>query len=80
MYLNLCICNTMDQSTLIWFLGGLSGCVFLLYMDKIREGKRITVMETKMDAIIKSIDNLSVRVDLFLKTEVDTLKELAKPR
>lgn len=68
----------MDQSTLIWFLGGMSACVFFLFIDRMREGKRITVMETKMDSIIKSIDNLSVRVDLFLKTEVDTLKELTK--
>jgi hypothetical protein len=68
----------MDTSTLIWFLGGMSACVFFLFVDRMREGKRITVMETKMDAIISSLDNLSNRVDLFLKTEVDTLKELAK--
>lgn len=68
----------MDHSTLIWFLGGMSACVFFLFIDRIREGKRITVMETKMDAIIKSIDTLSGRVDLFLKTEVDTLKEIAR--
>jgi hypothetical protein len=68
----------MDTSTLIWFLGGMSACVFFLFVDRMREGKRITVMETKMDAIIASLDNLSNRVDLFLKTEVDTLKELAK--
>lgn len=67
----------MDQSTLIWFLGGISACIFFLFIDRAREGKRITVMETKMDAIIKSVDNLTERVDLFLKTEIDTLKKLA---
>lgn len=67
----------MDQSTLIWFLGGISACVFFLFIDRQREAKRITVMETKMDAIIKSVDNLTARVDLFLKTEIDTLKKLA---
>lgn len=67
----------MDQSTLIWFLGGISACIFFLFIDRSREGKRITVMETKMDAIIKSVDNLTDRVDLFLKTEIDTLKKLA---
>lgn len=67
----------MDQSTLIWFLGGISACVFFLFIDRQREGKRITVMETKMDAIIKSVDNLTDRVDLFLKTEIDTLKKIA---
>lgn len=72
-----CICIGMDQSTLIWFLGGISACVFFLFIDRQREAKRITVMETKMDAIIKSVDNLTDRVDLFLKTEIDTLKKLA---
>lgn len=67
----------MDQSTLVWFLGGISACIFFLFVDRMREGKRITVMETKMDAIIKSVDNLTDRVDLFLKTEIDTLKKLA---
>lgn len=72
-----CNCLSMDQSTLIWFLGGISACVFFLFVDRQREAKRITVMETKMDAIIKSVDNLTDRVDLFLKTEIDTLKKLA---
>jgi hypothetical protein len=47
-------------------------------MDRLREGKRISVIETKMDAIIKSVDGLTERVDLFLKTEIDTLKRLAE--
>lgn len=68
----------MDQSTLIWFLGGISACIFFLFVDRARESKRITVMETKMDAIIKSVDHLTERVDLFLKTEIDTLKKLAE--
>lgn len=68
----------MDQSTLIWFLGGISACIFFLFVDRARESKRITVMETKMDAIIKSVDALTERVDLFLKTEIDTLKKIAE--
>lgn len=68
----------MDQTTLIWILGAMSTCIAFLFLDRTREGKRITVMETKMDALIKSVDTLTGRVDLFLKTEVDTLKELAK--
>lgn len=68
----------MDNTTLIWILGVISACIAFLYMDRMRESKKITVMETKMDSIIKSIDGLSSRVDLFLKTEVETLKELAK--
>lgn len=68
----------MDQSTLIWFLGGISACIFFLFIDRMRESKRITVIETKMDAIIKSVDNLTERVDLFLKTEIDTLKKIAE--
>lgn len=68
----------MDHATLIWILGVISACIAFLFADRMRESKRITVMETKMDSIIKSIDTLTDRVDLFLKTEVDTLKELAK--
>lgn len=68
----------MDHATLIWILGVISACIAFLFIDRMRESKRITVMETKMDSIIKSIDTLTARVDLFLKTEVDTLKELAK--
>lgn len=68
----------MDQTTLIWILGVISACIAFLYMDRLREGKRITVMETKMDAIKESVDKLTGRVDLFLKTEVDTLKEIAR--
>lgn len=78
MYNNLCIHQTMDHATLIWILGVISACIAFLFIDRMRESKRITVMETKMDSIIKSIDTLTARVDLFLKTEVDTLKELAK--
>jgi hypothetical protein len=68
----------MDNNTLIWILGVISTSIAFLYFDRMRESKRITVMETKMDSIIKSLDTLTARVDLFLKTEVDTLKELAK--
>jgi len=62
----------------MWILGLITAAIGFLFLDRMRESKRITVMETKLDAIIKSIDLLSGRVDLFIKTEVDTLKELAK--
>lgn len=67
----------MDQQTLIWILGVMSTSIAFLYFDRMRESKRITVMETKMDALIKGVDTLTTRVDLFLKTEIDTLKKLA---
>lgn len=68
----------MDHATLIWILGVMSACIAFLYVDRMREAKRITIMETKIDGIKESVDTLTGRVDLFLKTEVDTLKELAK--
>jgi len=68
----------MDQTTLIWILGVMSACIAFLYIDRSREAKRLTVMETKVDALIKSVDHLTGRVDLFLKTEIDTLKRLAE--
>lgn len=73
-----CICIGMDQSTLIWFLGGISACIFFLFIDRARESKRISVIETKVDALISSVNTLTERVDLFLKTEIDTLKRLAE--
>lgn len=68
----------MDNATLIWILGVMSACIAFLYIDRMRESKRITVMETKLDYIITGVDKLTGRLDLFLKAEVDTLKELVK--
>lgn len=42
-----------------------------LALTNIQHGKKLAVIE-------KTLDGLTTKMDLFLKTEVDTLKELAK--
>jgi hypothetical protein len=42
-----------------------------LALSNIQHGKKLAVMEKVLDALV-------LRIDLFIKTEVDTLKELVK--
>jgi hypothetical protein len=42
-----------------------------LVLTNIQHGKKLAVIE-------KVLDGLVIKMDLFLKTEIDTLKELAK--
>lgn len=44
----------------------------------IQQGKSMAIMGTKLDGIEKSNEAVVRRFDLFLRTEIDTLKELAK--
>lgn len=50
----------------------------------IQQGKKIVASQTmmsvitdKMDNLTKAVENLSRRFDLFLKSELDTLKDIA---
>lgn len=75
----------MDQQTIFWILGVITAAIAYLYIDRDRTGKRIQVMEHsvsalshKMDTVLDSVAQINTKFDLFLKTEVDTLKDLAK--
>ena len=52
-----------------------------LSLTTIQQGKKITILQSiqeKVNGISDKQDKLSDRLDLFLKNELDTLKEIAK--
>ena len=56
-----------------------------LLLQSIRQGKQIAVQQTTSNSIDKTltsmnekIDTLGVRIDLFMKNEIDTLKDIVK--
>lgn len=75
----------MDTQTIIWIFGVMTAAVGFLYWDRDRTGKRIHTMETsvtlmslKLDMLLDGQKVTNVRLDLFLKNEIDVLKDLAK--
>ena len=61
----------MENSEVItWVLGVMAAVIGWLVLSNIQQDKKLAVIETKVDL-------LTHKVDLFLKTEMDTLKELA---
>lgn len=74
----------MDQQTTFWILGVITTALAYLFIDRDRTSKRIQTMENsvsgmshKMDTVLASVAQINTKFDLFLKTEVDTLKDLA---
>lgn len=59
------------ETVVMWVLGGYG--VFLLGIAGV-----IMRMSTQTAVLQKTVDGLVSRVDLFLKTEVDSVKELTK--
>lgn len=60
----------MENSEIItWVLGIICAVVAWLLKDNVQQGKKLVAIETKLDF-------LTNQVSLFLKTEMDTLKEL----
>lgn len=68
----------MDQQTAFWILGVITAAIGYLYIDRDRTSKRIQAMENKMDMVLHTVAQINTKFDLFLKTEVDTLKDLAR--
>ena len=60
----------MELSTDLWQLVFLPALAWLA-LTNIQHGKKLAVIE-------KVLDGLVAKVDLFIKTEVDTLRELVK--
>lgn len=78
---------TIPSEILIPILLGIVGWLsYMTYRDMARNGRHATletdtrVMSAKLDSIIKKQDNLEGKLNLFLKTEIDTLKSLAEKR
>lgn len=59
-----------NAEVITWVLGVMAAVIGWLVLSNIQQDKKLAVIETKVDL-------LTHKVDLFLKTEMDTLKELA---
>lgn len=74
----------MDSSTVL-IMSGLGTVLLYLMISHIQQGKKIvalssmmTGLETSISNVKNTLDTLSSRIDLFLKGEIDTLKEIAR--
>lgn len=79
----------MDETALLWTLGGFAVGIGWLVLTNINHGKKILILETSManlgDRIETSVvtfeSNLlamNKRMDLYIKTETDMLKSILK--
>lgn len=66
----------MDFQTIFTLIYG--AVLAWLSLTIIQQGKKLAVMDTKLDAVEKSVEGVNGRIDVFLRTEIDTLKELVK--
>jgi len=56
----------------------MSGVIGYLVINQIQQGRKLNTIGVKVDAIAESLLELKTRLDLFLKNEIDALKEIAK--
>lgn len=62
----------------ITFLALYGGVLGYLAISQVQQGKMISSISTMIDSIKVDQERLEKQVNLFLKTESDTLKELVK--
>jgi hypothetical protein len=65
----------------IVFIAVYGGVLAWLSLTTIQHGKKLAVLQNiyqTIDEIKESQDKMSQRMDIFLKTEIDVLKDLAK--
>jgi hypothetical protein len=75
----------MDPIVQYIIVGIYGGVIVWLCIKGITHGEKIVTMDTKMDFIIKSQKDLDDKLNLFIKQEIDILKNLVpgnarKPR
>lgn len=61
------------EEVVIWILGGYGVVLMAVGSTILRQSTQIAVLQ-------KSVDVMTNQVQIFIKTEVDTLKEIAKHR
>jgi outer membrane murein-binding lipoprotein Lpp len=49
-----------------------------LALQSFRQGAKLNTISSKVDTISEDVLELKTRLDLFLKNEIDALKEIAK--
>ncbi len=61
-----------------WIFGGFGAVIAWLVMNNIQQDRKLAVIEKSVQHVGEKVDELKDTLNLFLKTEMDTLKELAK--
>jgi hypothetical protein len=56
----------------------MSAVIGYLILKQIQQGSKLNTIAIKVDSIAESVFELKTRLDLFLKNEIDALKEIAK--
>lgn len=74
----------MENLTVL-IISGFGTVLFWLALSHIQQGKKIVALSTMMagleisiSSVKNTLDTLGTRIDLLLKTEIDTLKEIAR--
>jgi hypothetical protein len=62
----------------IVFISLYGGVLAYLAISQIQQGKTLSAMNTMIDQILKTQERQEKKIDLFLKSEIDTLKELVR--
>jgi hypothetical protein len=60
-----------------WVLASIGAVIAWLVLNNLQQDKKLIAIEGKVESIEGKLDKLSDNLNLFLKTEIDTLKELA---
>lgn len=62
----------------IVFISLYGGVLAYLALSQIQQGKILSAMSTMVGQIQKNQEAVEKKLDLFLKSEIDTLKEIAR--
>lgn len=54
------------------------GVLAYLALSQVQQGKQLSSMATMVESINKKQERMDQKLDLFLKNEIDTLKELVR--
>lgn len=54
------------------------GVLAYLALSQVQQGKQLSGMATMVESINKKQERMDQKLDLFLKNEIDTLKELVR--
>jgi len=69
----------MENAQIItWVLGIMAAVIGWLVLNNIQQDKKLISIEGLVTETGKKVDELKTTLNLFLKSEIDTLKELAK--
>lgn len=59
-----------------WVFGGFAAVIAWLVINNLQQDKKLISIEKTLEAVEKKVDRVSDQLTIFLKNEIDTLKEL----